>query len=132
MTRAEQAARTASHRRDPAYAGSMADRIQDRLRDALYVGVGLTLLGIQRAQVHRREISALVEQRADETRTVVRSVGQGLLALDDHACLLRDRVLERVRDGLPEPAKDALEQARQATDVVRLRVRERLGAVPTI
>jgi hypothetical protein len=105
----------------------ITDEIGRRLREAVYVGVGLGVLAFQRAQVRRRELSALLDQRVGESRTVVRSVEQGLIALDDRAAALEAMVFERLEPALPEQARAVIDQARAAAKTVRAQVRERLN-----
>jgi hypothetical protein len=110
----------------------IADEVGRRAIDALYVGVGLGVLAFQKVQVRRRELTALLEQRSGEGRTVVRSVEQGLIALDDRAVALEAMVFERLEPALPEPARAAIEQARAVTATVRAQLRERLSQAAAI
>jgi hypothetical protein len=110
----------------------ITDDIGRRVLDVVYVGVGLGVLAFQKAQVRRRELSALLDQRVGEGRTVVRSVEQSLIALDDRAAALEAKVFERLEPGLPEPARAVLEQARAAATTVRAQVRERLNQAAAI
>jgi hypothetical protein len=110
----------------------ITDEVGRRARDALYVGVGLGVLAFQKVQVRRRELSALLDQRAGEGRTVVRSVEQGLIALDDRAVALEAMVFDRLEPALPEPARTAIEQARALTASVRAQLRERLSQAAAV
>ena len=47
------------------------DRVAGAVRDTAYVGVGLTVLAVQRAQVARRELTALVERQATRLRDLI-------------------------------------------------------------
>ena len=109
----------------------VADQIVRRVKDAAYVGVGLGVLAIQKAQVRRHELAGTFDQRAVEGRTVVRSLGQGLVALDDRMAAMEAVVFERLRPALPEQARAAIEQVRAVTATVRSQVREVL-AHPTL
>jgi ABC-type taurine transport system ATPase subunit len=110
----------------------VAEEIGRRITETVYVGVGLGVLAFQRAQVRRRELSALLDQRVGESRTVARSVEQGLLALDDRAVALEAMVFERLEPALPEAARAALEQARAVATTVRAQVRERLNQAAAV
>jgi hypothetical protein len=44
------------------------DRAVDVARDTAYVGVGLTVLAVQRAQVARRDVTKAVERRVRRVR----------------------------------------------------------------
>jgi hypothetical protein len=103
------------------------DEVGRRVKDAFYVGVGLGVLAYQKAQVRRRELGIDFEQRIGETRTVVRSVEQGLIALDDRAVALEAKVVELIEPVLSEQARAAIRQVRAATTTVRAQVRERLN-----
>jgi hypothetical protein len=122
----------AAYARQVANIDDITDEVGRRLRDAVYVGVGLGVLAFQKAQVRRRELSALLEQRVGESRTVVRSVEQGLIALDDRAVALEAMVFERLEPALPAPARAAIEQARAAATTVRAQVRERLNQAAAV
>ena len=75
-----------------------------RLREALYVGVGLGVLGFQRAQVQRRAL----ERQFQQLRV---AAGQLEARLDP--------VMAEIEDQLPEPARGL---ARQVRSVVRDRL----------
>jgi hypothetical protein len=122
-------ARMAPYARGVANIDDIAEEVGRRVRDVVYVGVGLGVLAFQKVQVRRRELTALLDQRAGEGRTVVRSVGQGILALDDRAVALEAMVYERIEPALPEPARVAIEQARTVATAVRAQIRERLDHV---
>jgi hypothetical protein len=110
----------------------ITDEIGRRVTDALYVGVGLGVLAFQKLQVRRRELSAALDQRSGESRTVVRSVEQALIVLDDRAVALETLVFERLEPALPEPARTAVEQARAAVTSVRAQLRERLSQAAAV
>jgi hypothetical protein len=122
----------AAYARHVANIDDIAEEIGRRITDTIYVGVGLGVLAFQRAQVRRRELSARLDQRVGESRTVVRSVEQGLLALDDRAVALEAMVFERLEPALPEAARAALEQARAVATTVRAQVRERLNQAAAV
>jgi hypothetical protein len=103
-----------------------------RVTDALYVGVGLGVLAFQKVQVRRRELSASLDQHSGEGRTVVRSVEQALIMLDDRAVALETMVFERLEPALPAPARAAVEQARAAITNVRAQLRERLSQAAAV
>jgi hypothetical protein len=122
----------AAYARPVANIDGITDDIGRRVTDVVYVGVGFGVLAFQRLQVRRRELSAVLDQRVDEGRTVVRSVEQTLIALDDRAAALEAKVFERLESGLPEPARVVLQQARVAATTVRAQVRERLNQAAAV
>jgi hypothetical protein len=87
-------------------------------KDALYAGVGFGVLAFHKIQTRRRDLAAVIGQRAGEGRTVVRSVEQSLIALEA-------MVYERVHTVLPEPARAAVDEARAIAASVRAEVIER-------
>jgi hypothetical protein len=122
----------AAYARTVANIDDITDEIGRRARDALYVGVGLGVLAFQKAQVRRRELGPLFDQRVGEGRTVVRSIEQNLIALDDRAAAIEAMVFERIEPALPEPARVALNQARAAATTVRAQLRERLNQAAAV
>jgi hypothetical protein len=110
----------------------ITDEVGRRVKDAVYVGVGLGVLAFQKAQVRRRELTKLLDERAGEGRTVVRSVEQGYGALDELAGAFEAMVFERLEPALPESARAAVEQARALTTNVRAQLRERLSQAAAV
>lgn len=75
------------------------------LREAAYTAVGFAVLGFQRLQVLRRdltrEVRAGLEVAAPAVRTVTRQLGAAV-----------DPVLDRIERELPEPGRFVLRSAR--------------------
>src|SRR5438270_7639202 len=85
---------------------TMAD-VNQTLKDAAYVTVGLGVLGVQKAQVGRRELTRQVEAQLSETTEQVQKLAK----------VVEGRVqpvLDRVEDALPGSAKGLVKQARDA------------------
>lgn len=104
-------------------------------KDALYVGVGATLLGFQRAQVQRRELEKNMQERMgvgreqvqNVTGSMSKTVEEQVRTLDERVGALEthiDGVLDQVQARLPEPARDLLAQAREAAKTARAQVRQ--------
>jgi hypothetical protein len=104
------------------------------LKDAAYVTVGLAVLGFQRAQVRRRELTRdlretrrrLEHRGADvgaQVTRLVRDVDQSL----DPLVALVEQGLDGVERRLPGPARDTLRVTREATRQARAEVRARLA-----
>lgn len=117
---------------------SMADvknTVKDTLKDAGYVLVGLGVIGFQKAQVRRVELTRELEGRTKDLEAQLAEVkGQ----LTDVAKTLQDRfepVLEELDerlDGiearLPEQVGDLVKQARQAAKDIAATAQSRFAA----
>jgi len=118
------------------------------LKDALYVGVGLGVIGFQKAQVRRVELTRTVKGQIGEAKGRVDGIGttgdellgdardqvQKLLdGAEDRVKLVEERLsaleeqiealLDQLEDKLPEQAKDLVKQAREAAKDARTQVR---------
>ncbi|MCU1358480.1 MAG: hypothetical protein JWM89_3898 [Acidimicrobiales bacterium] len=99
------------------------DTITDTLRDAIYVGIGAGVIGFQKLQVQRQELTKAVTAQLDEARGTAKG------SLDSVSELVEDRVkqieerleglegrlealLAQIEDKLPEQARDLVKQAR--------------------
>jgi CRISPR/Cas system endoribonuclease Cas6 (RAMP superfamily) len=105
----------------------------DLARDAVYVAVGLGVLGYQRVQVHRVELQnrltqdLALDQHIDEVR---QGVAKGFRQIDDlteSAVRLVESTLQPLEERLPpsvtQVSTKAREQAREVRTQIRLRVR---------
>ncbi len=92
-------------------------------KDALLVGVGLGLISVQRAQVHRREITRLLGPRVAEARDALAgATGQfdprALHRVKDIEARLHDAeerleaLLDQIEEKLPPAARSLARQAR--------------------
>ena len=136
----------------------MAD-VTTTLKDAAYVTVGLGVLGFQKAQVRRVELtkrfdeqrkqleaqlgevgklantqwataSTLVEYQVGEAATTVRHLAQDL---DGRLAPVRDQLEEAfdaVEGRLPDPARDLVAQVRTVAHETEGQLRQRLGLTP--
>lgn len=84
----------------------MAD-VTKPVKDALYVAVGLGVIGIQRAQVQRRELRKQLENQLDTT------TGQ-LQRLTRQVEGVVDPMLDQLTARLPERSRGLVTQARSA------------------
>jgi len=124
-----------------------ADDVTKVLLDALYVGVGLGVIGFQKVQVRRQELTKAINTQLDQTkgridgfgdsddllgeaRTQVQKLVEGA---EDRVKLVEERLsavetqiddlLDQLTERLPEPARDLLRQARDAAKDARTQVR---------
>ncbi len=116
------------------------------LRDALYVGVGLGVIGFQKVQVRRQELTkAIKSQIGDargsldkldtdvirEARTQVEKLADGF---EDRVKVIEERVdavesqvdqvLDQLQDKLPEQARELVKQARDTAKQARESAKE--------
>jgi hypothetical protein len=73
------------------------------VRDAAYVAIGFGVIGFQRAQVQRRELTQTIEDRVKLVEERLDAVQKDL-----------DNLLDDVETKLPEPARELFHAARGA------------------
>jgi len=99
--------------------------VQKNLKDAFYVTVGLGVIGFQKAQVRRRELTKQVEtqlksaetQLSTQRKKVEEQVVAGAEQLEKLTKQFQERidpVLDQIEGRLPEQARDLVKQARTA------------------
>ena len=99
------------------------DTITDTLRDAIYVGIGAGVIGFQKLQVQRQELTKTVTAQLDEARgTAKGSLDSVSELVEDRVKQLEERIeglegrleslLAQIEDKLPEQARDLVKQAR--------------------
>jgi hypothetical protein len=105
------------------------ERVGAFARDALYVGVGLAVLGIQQLQVRRRELEKLLDERMGSGKNQVgelrEAVDKQLRIIDERVEALEvriDSVLDDVQGRLPDQAAELLGQARGVAKATRKQV----------
>lgn len=110
------------------------DDMQQLLRDAVYVTVGLGVLTFQQVQSRSRElVEAFRTQFAasqSQAEELARAVEAQLRGVDDRVRVLEERfgaTLDDVQSRLPDPAGEWFGKARQAADDARDQVRDRLS-----
>ena len=106
------------------------DDISKVLKDAVYVTVGLAVLGVQRLQVQRQELGKALTGQVDDARTQLQSVTK---IVDDRFKTVEERLegveervdalLDQFEDRLPDQAKEIARQARQAAKDARGQLR---------
>jgi methyl coenzyme M reductase subunit C-like uncharacterized protein (methanogenesis marker protein 7) len=102
----------------------VTDQVARSARDVLYVAVGLSVLGIQRAQVRRQELTkrlgeprTVIEERLEEVRWELTKQAK---VVDDAV----EQVIDRIEASW-EPIEEMLPpQARELAQQVRTRSRE--------
>jgi hypothetical protein len=102
----------------------VTDQVARSARDALYVVVGLSVLGLQRAQVRRQELS----KRLAEPRSVIEETLDDVRGELTKQAKVVDEAVEQVIDRIEaswEPIEEMLPtQARELAQQVRTRSRE--------
>jgi hypothetical protein len=90
--------------------------VNEVLADAAYVTIGFGLLGFQRAQVRRVELTRQLSRVARQVDEAVTPVVSGL-----------DRRVEDLSDRLPDQARDAVRSLRSAARVSEQLLRQVTG-----
>ena len=99
------------------------DTITDTLRDAVYVGIGAGVIGFQKLQVQRVELTKALTTQLDEARgTAKGSIDSVSDLAAERIKLIEERLegletrletlLAQIEDKLPEQARDLVKQAR--------------------
>ena len=98
----------------------MAD-VTKFLKDAAYVGVGMGVIGFQKAQVRRQELLKALDGQVDEAREgfakLTGSVDERVKLLEERLGELESRIevlVDQFEDRLPEQARELVKQAREA------------------
>ncbi len=124
------------------------------LKDALYVGVGLGVIGLQKVQVRRRELTRSVKQQVGEGRNPLDRLDADLArdaraqvekladGFEDRVKVIEERVeavesqvdqvLDQLQDKLPEPARELVKQARETARQARESAKEARAQVRTL
>jgi ABC-type transporter Mla subunit MlaD len=101
--------------------------ITDTVKDAAYVTIGFGVLGFQKAQVRRVELTKQLEEQLAEGRKAATSLaGQ----IEGYVAPVRSQLeagLDSVESTLPATASDLLKQARATLHQQEQVVRTRLG-----
>ena len=121
------------------------------LKDALYVTVGAGVIGVQKAQVRRRELTKalttqltearerldgvgspdeLLEQARTHVQRLVDSAEEQVKVVEDRLAAVEDRyeaLLDQIETRLPDQAKDLFKQSRDAAKDARTQVRTRIS-----
>jgi hypothetical protein len=113
----------------------MAEHVADLAKEATYLVVGLGVLGVQRAQVRRRELSDKLhtgevdlEDALSGVKTeVIRRVGE-LDGLVDEALTFVESNIEPLGEQLPQPAVDLAHRALSGAREVQTQVRNLVGS----
>jgi len=125
-----------------------AEDVSRVARDALYVGIGLSVIAFQKAQVRRVELTEILKGQVGEANDQLDKLGanaedviEGLKArvetvagsVDDRVKLVEDRLdavegrfealFDEVEAKLPEPAREIVSQARDTARDARQQVR---------
>jgi hypothetical protein len=104
--------------------------ITKAVQDAIYVAIGLGVIGFQKAQVRRREVQKFIEQQISSQRSAAeapiadlrKEINKALQEIDKTLGQLIERVdatLEPVSERLPAGAQAFVHQAKEARDQLR-------------
>ncbi len=108
----------------------MTDDVRDRIKDAAYTVVGLGVLGVQRLQVQRRDLSrSLASAARTEWRPQVRDAASRLQDLATTADARVNPVLDRFEEGLPDATRELVRTAREVATEARDAVLDRAAHV---
>ena len=109
--------------------------VTDTLKDAAYVTIGLGVLGFQKAQVRRVE---LTKQLEEQVKVLEGQVAEGRKAVAGFAGQIEDIVapvrstlesqLDTIESSLPTTVADVVKQARTVAHQTEQTVRKTLGA----
>jgi vacuolar-type H+-ATPase subunit H len=124
-----------------------ADDIAKIVKDALYITVGAGVLGFQKAQVGRRELTDavnkqineakerfdgvngsndLLEQARAQVQKLVEGAEDQVKVVEDRLTAVEERyeaLLDQIETKLPEQARDLFKQSRDAAKDARTQVR---------
>jgi hypothetical protein len=101
--------------------------LTDTVKDAAYVTIGFSVLGLQKAQVRRQELAKQFESQLAEGRKAAATLAE---QIDGYVAPVRTQVeagLDSVESTLPAPAQDLFKQARATFHQQEQVVRARLG-----
>lgn len=133
---------------------TVTEELTKTARDAAYVAVGLGVLGLQRAQVRRRELlqrlsaavstlqqqverlgddlagaGSVLQQQVDRLGDLPVDLSAALTDIDDALESVVAKVeaaIEPLEQRLPAPARDAIRQARSQVTTTRQQIRQRV------
>jgi hypothetical protein len=99
-------------------------------RDAVYVALGLAVLGLQKAQVQRNELGdkmagdRSLEELAAEARTALHAGVRQLDEIVETAIACIENTFQPLEEQLPSPAKEVAGRAHEQARELRGQVRE--------
>ena len=100
-------------------------KLTDTVRDAAFVGIGFAVLGFQKAQVRRQELTQQLQEQRSQIETQVAGLAQ---QVEGQLAPLRSQIearLSEVEARLPAPAQDWVKQAREAIETQQKAVQGR-------
>jgi hypothetical protein len=101
-----------------------AEDLADALKEGAYIVVGLGVLGFQRAQVRRVELTKQFEAQAEQMKTLAGSVGSVVESLMGSA---REQG-EAAREQMPDQLTDLARSWERTVGPIRERLSESLGS----
>ena len=108
----------------------MAD-VTKALKDAAYIAVGLGVIGFQKAQVRRNELTKQLDSQLEETRKLVKTqLAETREQVEKLVKQIEETVeplLDQVEDQVPAQAKADVKQAREVAKDVQEQVRSFVG-----
>lgn len=106
---------------------SMNVTVAKPLKDAALIAVGFGVLGWNKAQVRRQELTAQLESQTAELRTQLTKVADELEERIEPLVDAIDSRLDQLERQLPDQAREAVHAARTAAKLVQQSLRSRLG-----
>jgi hypothetical protein len=104
-----------------------ADELADALKEGAYIVVGLGVLGFQRAQVRRVELTKQFEAQAEQMKTLAGTVGE---AVESFLGSAREQV-EAAKDQMPDPLSELAKSWERTVTPIRDRVSDsRITDIP--
>ena len=114
-----------------------ADQVSGLAKDAMFVTIGFAVLGFQRAQVRRRELTERLQGGPDTSIAgvgdLLRVIEVGYTVVDDAVSALEEAlkpVLDQVQRRLPDPADRLLARARTTARTARRHARGLVVGMP--
>ena len=111
----------------------LTDEVTNAARDAVYVAVGLGVLGFQRAQVQRVELTRrlnrefALDTKVDRARSAVSRSARRIDGLLDDASQFVESSLSPLEEQLPTTARDLAHRARAQARETRSQLLARLA-----
>jgi chaperonin cofactor prefoldin len=99
------------------------DDVTKVLKDALYITVGAGVIGFQKVQVGRRELTKTLSAQLSEAKDRFEAIENRLTTVEERYEALLDDIEAR----LPEQARDLFKQSRDRAKDARAQVRSVVG-----
>ena len=101
------------------------------VKDAALIAIGFGVLGWNKAQVRRNELTARFDAQTTELRTQLAKVADQVEERLEPLVEAVDTRLDQLEEQLPGQAREAFKTARTVAKVAQQSLRSRLGTVPS-